>query len=184
MVEIASAQRQRVYRKKGTALSPKNIISSRKWRASRVMVWGCMSAAGVGMLHHCETSITKEVYIEILKLNLRRSRAMLSLRPGWIFMHDNAPAHRAGVTKKWLKLHRFKVMKWPANSPDLNPIEHLWSILKKILKSLGRVKKAELFPRAKEAWDKITTAECRKLVESMPRRLAAVIEAKGGNTRY
>lgn len=184
MVETVKAQRRRVYRSVGRQLDPNMLLGTRKGSASSVMVWGCMSAAGTGNLHHIQSNMKAADYIPILDANLLQSKRKLRLTRDWQFMHDNAPAHTARVTTAWLQQARVRTLKWPANSPDMNPIEHLWIVLKRNLSGLGRAPKSQLFAKAKEAWDLITVAECRRLVESMPRRLAAVIKARGWPTKY
>ena len=77
-------------------------------------------------------------------------------------------------------------MIWPAQSPDLNPIEHLWTHLKKKLAEYEQPPKEilELWERAEAEWNKIDKEVCQNLIESMPRRIEAVIGAKGGYTKY
>ena len=79
-----------------------------------------------------------------------------------------------------------QLLDWPAQSPDLNPIEHLWSILKKRLNAYDTPAKGmrELWERAVKEWDDMRKEECQKLIKSMPRRLEAVIKTKGGHTKY
>ena len=75
---------------------------------------------------------------------------------------------------------------WPANSPDLNPIENLWHILRtNIKKRVPRpMRKEDLAVALQEEWAKLDMVTVNKLIESMPRRLQAVIDAKGGSTKY
>ena len=73
-----------------------------------------------------------------------------------------------------------------STAPDLNPIEHLWWYLKRRLAEYENPPKGmeELWERVQVEWEKIPASECQKLIESMPRRVKAVIKAKGGYTKY
>lgn len=77
-------------------------------------------------------------------------------------------------------------MWWPAQSLDLNPIEHLWSHLKRKLVEYEEPPKGihELWERVQVEWDQIGAGVCQNLIESMPRRVEQVIKAKGGYTKY
>jgi hypothetical protein len=76
-------------------------------------------------------------------------------------------------------------MKWPAQSPDINPIEHLWWHLKQRLDEYESppTSQHELWERCEADWEKIPKEVCQNLIESMPRRVAAVLKA-GGHTKY
>ena len=75
-------------------------------------------------------------------------------------------------------------MAWPAQSPDMNPIENLWDELGRRLDGHMPQNKGQLWEVVKDEWYKISTEVTKKLVESMPRRLQAVIDARGGHTHY
>jgi hypothetical protein len=149
-----------------------------------VMVWGCFSAHGIGNLHFIDGIMRGEDYRAILIAHLRDSARKMGLDQGFIFQQDNDPKHTSKVVRDFLSSQRIETLQWPANSPDLNPIEHIWH-------NIGR-KLAEKRPKNKEemkglvltAWNSITAHEMESLVYSMPRRLAAVIANKGGLTKY
>ncbi len=90
------------------------------------------------VLVHCvflKTNVTAPVYQDILKHFMLPSANQLFKDADFIFQQDLAPAHTAKSTKSWLNDHGVGVLDWPANSPDLNPIESLWGIFKRKMRN-------------------------------------------------
>ncbi len=118
-----------------------------------------------------------------------RARALkpagaLKMGRGWVFQHDNDPKHTAKATKEWLKKKHIKVLEWPNQSPDLNPIENLWRELKvRVAKHQPR-NLNDLERIYKEEWDKIPPEMCANLVANYKKRLTSVIANKGFATKY
>jgi hypothetical protein len=111
-----------------------------------------------------------------------------------IFQQDNAPIHKAHKMRAWFGRQTFPVMEWPASSPDMNPIEHMWAALKSALHH--RFPDTKDIPGAPPAvqrileerltlvWADLGPEIMDSLVESMPRRVAALIAAEGWYTKY
>lgn len=157
-----------------------------KHGGGNVMIWGTMSIGGVGLMEKIDGIMDGVYYQRILDRNLFKSAQKLHLRHNFIFQQDGDSKHTAKQTTEWFEDHRVKVLNWPSQSPDLNPIEHLWTHIKNRLNDYPDFPSslAELERRIEVEWNKIPVEVCRNLVESMPKRLAAVIKAKGGHTRY
>jgi transposase len=127
------------------------------------------------------------MYVRIVKDQLRGSPAGIGDDKGdGIVQHDNDPKHGARKTREWLKDNGIEVLVWPAQSPDLPPIERVWyEVDRKLRKHPTTPKdKYELWGRLQEAWPAIEPAYIRKRYESMPRRADAVRKAHGGHTKY
>ncbi len=176
-------QGPRVLRKRGEAQNPRCLRSSVKFPQS-VMVWGAMSSAGVGPLCFLRSKVNTAVYQEVLEHFMLPAADQLYGDADFIFQQDLAPAHSAKATSAWFKDHGIPVLNWPANSPDLNPIENLWGIVKRKMRYARPNNTEELKATIRATWALITPDQCHRLIDSMPRHIAAVIQAKGAPTKY
>ncbi len=176
-------QGPRVWRKSGEAQIPCCLKSSVKFPQS-VMIWAAMSSAGVGPLCFLKSTVNAAIYQEILEHFMLPSADKLYGDADFIFQQDLAPAHTAKGTKSWFNDHGVTVLDWPANSPDLNPIENLWGIVKRKMRDTRPNNADDLKATVKETWASIPPQQCHKLITSMPRWIEAVIKAKGAPTKY
>ncbi len=148
------------------------------------MIWAAMSSAGVGPLCFLKSTVNAAIYREILEHLMLPSADKLYGDADFIFQQDLAPAHTAKGTKNWFNDHGVTVLDWPANSPDLNPIENIWSIIKRKMRDTRPNNADDLKTAIKATCVSITPEQCHKLIASMPRCIDAVIYAKGGPTKY
>ncbi len=169
-------QGPRVWRKGGEAHSPSCMKSSVKFPQS-VIIWGAMSSAGVGPLCFLKTNATAPDYQDILVHFMLPSADQLFKDADFIFQQDLAPAHTAKSTKSWLNDHGVGVLDWPANSPDLNPIENLWGIVKRKMRNKRLKMQMTWRPLSKKP-GLHTTSAVPQTDPSMPRRIEAVIKQK------
>ncbi len=140
-----------------------------------------MSSADVGPLWFPKSTV---IYQEMLEHFVHPSADKLYGDADFIFQQDLAPAHTSKGTKSWFNDHGVTVLDWPANSPDLNPIENLWAIVKRKMRDTRPNNADDLKSAIKATWASITPEQCHMLIASMPRRIDAVIHAKVGPTKY
>jgi transposase len=102
----------------------------------------------------------------------------------FIFQQDNTPAHTENVTKQFFKDEKLKVLPWSVNSPDLNPIENLWGILKRRVNKRQPKDVAELLTTTREEWTNILLQIVWACIESLPKHMAQMIEHNRNKADY
>ena len=148
------------------------------------MIWGAMSKNGTAGLYFLTpgTTMNGSKYVELLKNKLL---VHMNVHNAIIFMQDSAPCHRSKIVKKFLEENHVTTLDWPGNSPDLNPIENLWAKMKDLVTEKQPSNGKALNQCIKGVWvQDISENYCNSLIKSMPHRLQAVIDAKGGHTKY
>jgi transposase len=164
-----------------------NAVETVKYGGGRVMVWGCMTWNGLG--HSCRIlgNMDASLYVEILKDEFLGSLELHDLdEDDVVFQQDNDPKHKSLLAHEWFSVNWIDVLEWPAQSPDLNPIEHLWHYLKRQAHSYEAPAAGveELWKRVEKEWENIPASVCQDLIATMPDRIRALIKARGGHTRY
>jgi hypothetical protein len=151
---------------------------------AKIMVWGAFAAHGVGMLHRIYGIMDRFIYLDLLENVMLPSADMLFGRENYLFQQDNDPKHTAIIVKDFIREEAIPTFIWPAQSPDLNPIENLWSILDSRLKRRQVTTCEALFDVLQTEWRALPVDLLERLVDSMPSRCQAVIDSKGWPTKY
>ena len=172
-----------VRRPEGTRYHPKYQLPTVKHGGGNVMVWGCFWQGGLGPLVRINGIMDRHVYMDILTQHMR-PYALREIGRGFVFQQDNDPKHSSKDVKAWFKRNNVKVIEWPSQSPDLNPIEHLWEELERRCASIKPKNAADKFEILRREWERIPQSVIDTLIDSMPRRCQAVIDNKGFATKY
>ena len=173
----------RVRRPTGLRYDQRFTVATMK-HPQKVMVWGCFSAFGRGSLYFLPAgeTINAKKYIDILKNKLPHTMQIHNVT---CFQHDGAPAHTAKIVKKWFSDNHIDVLDWPGNSPDLNPIENLWELMKRRLAKRCPKNMQDVRYWLTRIWCQELSKElCKKLVTSMQKRIKDVLRRKGQQTKY
>ncbi len=164
----------------------RHCITYRNATVMEITTWAqdCMSACGVGSLHIWKVTINAERYIQVLEQHIFPSRRRLFQGRPCIFQHDHARPHTASITTSWLRRRRIRLLKWPACSPDLSPIENIWRIIKRKMRQRRPKTVEQLEACIRQEWDNNRIPKLEQLVSSVPRRLQTVIKRRGDATQW
>ncbi len=164
---------KRLWRQPSEEYKDKRVLPTVKHGGGSVMVWGCMSAAGTVEIQFIEGTWMPTCTVTYW------SRAWSPPFGDW------AAGQYSNMipTTAMLKKLRIKVMDWPRMSPDINPIEHLWGIKQNVEeRKVSNIH--QLRDVVMEEWKRTPVATCEALVNSMPKRIKAVLENNGDHTKY
>jgi transposase len=184
---FGSEGRKFYWARRGDPLQDHHIHPTVKFGGGAIFLWGCMTWNGIGYMAKIDSGLDGKLYREILAGELVDTlRWYRQEKQNVVFQQDNDPKHTAKETKKWLDNSGLNILNWPSQSPDLNPIEHLWVELKKRVKNRSTQPKNmdELWDAVQDEWEKIPPDFCQKLISTMPQRVADVIKVSGGHTRW
>ncbi len=160
-------------------MDPSCLVSTVQAGGGGVMVWGIFSWHNFGPLVPIEHHLNATAYPSVVADHVHPFMTTVYPSSDGSFQQDNAPCHKAQIILDWFLEHfnEFTLLKWPPQSPDINPIEHLWDVVEQEICIM------ELRDAIMSLWTKISEECFQHLVESIPQIIKAVLKAKGGPTR-
>jgi transposase len=180
---LKTTPRSFVWRREGSELVEDAIATSVKWGDGSIMVWGMISGSVKRRLLRVHAgSITATSYQTLIQRVIATLPSLRTTRGrSLVWMQDNAPPHAATSTASYLAATGYQMMTWPPQSPDCNPLEHVWSQIKLKLRGRQFASQDALWAAVQQLFEAV---DIQPLLESMPRRVAAVIANAGGHTKY
>lgn len=174
---------KRVRRPINTRFNPKYVTPTVKHGKGSVFLWGCFSWNGVGPLSFINDTMDRFVYRDIMQ-NVMLPYAEWEMPLRFIFQQDNDPKHSSQIVQEWFQENNVRVLQWPAQSPDLNPIENLWEEVERGIRTQLFPNKQSLVNKINEVWTNLPENTFQKLIDSMPRRCRQVIHNNGYSINY
>uniref|UniRef100_A0A8C1UPJ7 Transposable element Tcb1 transposase n=1 Tax=Cyprinus carpio TaxID=7962 RepID=A0A8C1UPJ7_CYPCA len=175
--------RVRICHKEHESMDPTCLVSTVYAGGGGVMVWGIFSWHTLGPLVPIEHRLNATAYLSIVSDHVHPFMTTVYPSSDGYFQQYNAPCHKAQIISDWFLEHdnEFTLLKWPPQSPDLNPIEHLWDVVEREIRIMDvqLANRQQLHDAIISIWTKISEECFQHLVESMPRRIKAVLKAKG-----
>ena len=176
--------RTRVWRRRGERYSDACVLETDRFGGASVMVWGGISFTAKTQLIFIEGNLNAARYRD----EILQPVAVPFIRHHQLHLlqQDNARPHAARLTMDFLQGEGINVLPWPAFSPDINPIEHLWDYLDQRVRRRdpAPANRQQLCQALQEEWDRVPRQMVQRLVSSMRRRCIAVTDADGGHTQY
>ena len=182
-------RRQYVYRRRNERFADACVKERDRFGGANTMVWAGFSYDGRTRLVFLDRprgaagrGVTAQRYIqEVLRPVVV---PFMQQNPGLVLQHDNAPPHAARMTTNFIQQQNIQTLPWPSMSPDMNPIENVWSYLKDKLMDNNLQTRQELRNFILREWNALPRNYLQGLVRSMRRRCTALVNAGGGHTRY
>lgn len=179
--------RMRVWREKNTRFHDQHVLGTKAFGSGGVTVWGCFSHDCKLALHVLDGTLNAQRYRDNILdtyISPHFENHRLADRP--VFQDDNARPHRARIIGEYLHAESIDTIEWPAMSPDMSPIEHVWDFIgRKINEREPRCANLiELRAALVEEWNRFPQWRLQRLVQGMRRRVETLYRKRGGYTRY
>jgi len=186
---IPSGGRVRVWRRKTEKYRKECLAPTIKHGGGSVTIWGCFRSGKLGPLVVVVGAMDQVQYVNVLSKHLipfyyDPKEQTIPLHSEYVFQEDNASAHTGEYATWWKRQACIDRLDWPPQSPDLNPIEHLWEELGRRVRSCTPRNLKELASCLVREWSSMPSNAGDHLVKSMKKRVAEVIAAKGYQTKY
>jgi len=165
------------------SLNPSAEVKRIPKNKQKIMVWGGISIKGLIGYHSFKTIMDGPYFVRILEDHLVPG-AKKKFGRLWRLQMDNDPKHKSRVAQEFLSREVPEVIDWPSNSPDANPVENLWSIIKRRVEKGKPTNLEELNKFLHEEWNNIDIVLLDHLVNSMKSRCLALINSKGERINY
>lgn len=173
-------------RRPGEKFHPDCVVQTVK-HPTKIMIWSVISSKGTGRLYVVKGTMRQDQYKDVLQNRLiPQLKEWFPNGEPFIFMQDGAPCHTARSVKAFLVQQSIPLLDWPGNSPDMNPIENVWELMKREVAKVVITNKTQLLEKIIHVWNhhpqiQKTVQSC---IDSILRRIKALIAAKGGSTKY
>lgn len=177
-----------LYESKGPSWGYKNKrdIELKKTHPLKLNVWGCFSKNGFGKLYFFEEILESNLMIKIYKEALIPSINMMfgDKNNQCVVIEDNDPKHKSKICRNFKDQNSINVLPWPSNSPDLNPIENVWGLLKLKIRAKQPRSIIALKKLINKEWKSFDNSYCENLITSMENRISSCIAAEGDYICY
>ncbi|XGW04344.1 hypothetical protein V3C99_015479, partial [Haemonchus contortus] len=172
-----------VRRPSGERYNPRYTKPTVKHGGGSVMVYGAFSFHGMGPILRIEGTMTGQSYANMI-IEKILPWAEDNMPAGWVLQQNNDPKHTSRAAKDAFQQKDVRLLDWPSQSPDPNPIEHIWEELERRCTKQRCSNKDQKFALLAKEWSAMPTTVFQRLIGSMPARCAAVIKSRGFPTKY
>ncbi|CAF4387106.1 unnamed protein product [Rotaria magnacalcarata] len=152
----------------------------------KINVWGCMTSKGFGKITCFKENLKSHFLCTQIYQNclLPTAKQFFGRKKDWLLLKDNDPKHRSQISKDWKSNHGINELPWASFSPDMNPMENLWALLKVNVSMRKPYNIKKLIKAIHKEWKLLPKEPAQNLMSSMDRRVECIFESNGDYTLY
>ena len=172
---------KKVWRERGEKIKAPTVKHSAK-----VHIYGCFSEEGFGNIYCFTNNLNSELLCTIYKTTLLPSARNFFGRDNhsWLLQEDNDPKHTSEKAQRWRDENQVNRMSWPSQSPDLNPMENVWAVLKANVSNHKPTSTKDLIRVIKKEWKVLDNIFAKNLIVSMKNHVFLILANEGDHILY